>query len=627
MKKLKISIITVCYNAENTIEQTVLSVINQSYDNIEYIVIDGLSKDKTINILSKYQKNISKIISENDSGLYDAMNKGIKLASGDVIGFINADDFFSSKYIVEEIMSFFNHSQIKIVYGDLVYVHKENANKVIRYWKSSDYKKYNILKGWMPAHPTFYARKELYQQNGLFNTEFKISSDYDLMLRFLKKVELNEVKYIPIIFVLMRSGGISDNSIKTKLKAIIESIKVIKNNKYKLFFISGFLKPLRKIFQFTSSRKLNYFDKYRPFNYKLKLIGNIIDFLFFPILKINNPTEEINKNKIKKILVNDCFLIGDNIMTTALLNNLKFNFPNSEIHTIGNSWTLSLYSEKLVDKKYIAKTPWSTYDYSYSNILNYFKLIWELRRQNYDLALETRGDWRNCFILWLTGAKYRYSPVLTGGKVFVNKLVNIKNPRENLFEIRRKIALSISRNDNNFIPNIPISHDDTNISSKYILENKLANIDYLILHPGASLANKMLNSDQIMRLILEIRRSNLELVIVGGPKETFFIDELKRKYFLINGQELKIFKGSLNSFAAIIKNSLCCITMDSAAAHISSAMNKPTIIINKHDGSLSIKPYGSNIYIINFSLFLWETDCILIDIMQIIFKIKDNKFL
>ncbi len=310
MKKLKISIITVCYNAENTIEQTVLSVINQSYDNIEYIVIDGLSKDKTINILSKYQKNISKIISENDSGLYDAMNKGIKLASGDVIGFINADDFFSSKYIVEEIMSFFNHSQIKIVYGDLVYVHKENANKVIRYWKSSDYKKYNILKGWMPAHPTFYARKELYQQNGLFNTEFKVSSDYDLMLRFLKKVELNEVKYIPIIFVLMRSGGISDNSIKTKLKAIIESIKVIKNNKYKLFFISGFLKPLRKIFQFTSSRKLNYFEKYRPFNYKLKLIG-ILGIKLLSFLEIL---------KAIFLLISKRFSLGFLIFTSLLTN-------------------------------------------------------------------------------------------------------------------------------------------------------------------------------------------------------------------------------------------------------------------------------------------------------------------
>ncbi len=256
----KVSIITVCFNSEKTIRETIESVINQTYSNIEYVIIDGSSTDNTLNIINEYKNKISKIISEKDLGIYFAMNKGILHSTGDIIGFLNSDDIFSSNNIIEEILANFNMKNIDIVYGDLIYVKKEDPKTAIRYWLSSKYDKNSLLKGWMPAHPTFYVKKDLYNKYGSFNTKYKISADYDLMIRFLKNSTPCHVLYIPKILIYMRTGGESNRSLQSIIKANIESMQSLKENGFRLFFIIGVLKPIRKIFQFFRSKKLQIKD-------------------------------------------------------------------------------------------------------------------------------------------------------------------------------------------------------------------------------------------------------------------------------------------------------------------------------------------------------------------------------
>ena len=184
---MKVSIITISFNAMVTIEKTLLSVANQSYENIEHIIVDGNSKDNTIDICKSYS-HISKILSEPDKGVYDAFNKGIKLATGDVIGFLNADDTFYNENSIQDIVDAFSNNETDIVYGNLDYVNEES--KVIRNWISKPYEKGLVKKAWMPAHPSFYCKKEVYDRLGGYNDSFKIAGDFELCLRFL---EVNKV--------------------------------------------------------------------------------------------------------------------------------------------------------------------------------------------------------------------------------------------------------------------------------------------------------------------------------------------------------------------------------------------------------------------------------------------------
>ncbi|MBP1695156.1 MAG: glycosyl transferase family 2 [Deltaproteobacteria bacterium] len=213
---LRVSIITIVRNNRATMEDCVKNVLSQSYKEIEYIVVDGGSNDGTIDIIQAYHERISQWISEPDQGIYDAMNKGIEMATGQVIGFLHSSDVYAHPRVIEEVARVFEKSNASSVYGDLQYVDKENLNKVIRNWKSSPYRHGKFRQGWMPPHPTFFVRKEIYEKYGYFNTDFRIAGDYELMLRFLERYRISAA-YIPEVLVKMRWGGMSNGGIKNIL--------------------------------------------------------------------------------------------------------------------------------------------------------------------------------------------------------------------------------------------------------------------------------------------------------------------------------------------------------------------------------------------------------------------------
>jgi glycosyltransferase involved in cell wall biosynthesis len=246
---MKISIITVTYNSSKTIEQTVQSVIEQTYPNIEYIIVDGQSTDSTLQIIDRYKNKISKLVSERDNGIYDALNKGISLATGDVIGILHSDDFYIDKDVIEKVVSTFIKHNSDAVYADLYYVGENDTNKIIRKWRSGNYKEGMFVNGWMPPHPTFFVKRSCYEKLGKFNLEFKSAADYELMLRFIHKHKIS-VAYLPEFIVKMRVGGKSNESIKNRLFANYEDRKAWEVNGLKPRFYTLYLKPLRKILQF-----------------------------------------------------------------------------------------------------------------------------------------------------------------------------------------------------------------------------------------------------------------------------------------------------------------------------------------------------------------------------------------
>jgi len=245
---MTISIITATYNNKNTIEDAILSVLNQSYTNIEYIIIDGKSTDGTLNITQKYKDKINKIISEADKGMYDALNKGIELANGDVIGFLHSDDFYADKKVIENIVKTFEAQNVDSVYGDLEYVSATKPENIIRYWKAGAFNIEELKKGWMPPHPTFYVRKEIYKKHGGFNLNYNIAADYDLMLRFLGKFKISTT-YLPKVLVKMRWGGASNRNLSNIIQKSKEDYLILRRNN-----IGGLLsllyKNFRKIKQF-----------------------------------------------------------------------------------------------------------------------------------------------------------------------------------------------------------------------------------------------------------------------------------------------------------------------------------------------------------------------------------------
>lgn len=245
---MKISIITVCFNSSKTITDTIISVNNQSYSNIEHIFIDGLSTDDTVRIINLNSNRPNIIISEKDSGLYDAINKGILNATGDVIGLLHSDDILHSSEIISNLISKIYSENLDGIYGDLQYVDKKNTNKIIRLWKSCEFNPNLLRKGWMPAHPTLILKKEVYSKHGLFNKSFKISADYDFMLRILKDSNL-KFAYLPKVVTKMRVGGASNRNIKNIIKKSKEDYRAIRSNNIG-GFITLILKNTSKIKQF-----------------------------------------------------------------------------------------------------------------------------------------------------------------------------------------------------------------------------------------------------------------------------------------------------------------------------------------------------------------------------------------
>jgi len=251
----KISIITVTYNSALTLLDTLKSVQSQDYQNIEHIIVDGNSQDDTIKIIKSFP-HVNKWISEKDGGLYDAMNKGLQLATGDIIGILNSDDLYAHKGVLSKVAERFINNNIDALYGDLHYVNALNTDNVIRVWKSGKFKRSNFIFGWMPPHPTFFVKKEIYDKAGLFNVSLKRSADYELMLRILVKHRYN-AEYLKEVLVKMRTGGISNGSWGGRLKANLEDRMAWKLNNLKPYFFTLYLKPARKIFQFIHTDQLS----------------------------------------------------------------------------------------------------------------------------------------------------------------------------------------------------------------------------------------------------------------------------------------------------------------------------------------------------------------------------------
>jgi len=225
---MKISIITSVYNNNETIEDAIKSVLYQSYENIEYVVVDGGSSDGTLDIIEKYKDQIDVLVSEPDKGIYDGLNKGLDLATGDVVAFLHSDDLYSDENTIEHVASVFEKEDVDGVYGDLIYTPKEDTSKVLRYWKSKDFHPDLLKQGWMPAHPTFFLKKEIYNKYGKFDLSFKIAGDYDFMLRVLSAGI--KVKYLPEVIYKMRVGGESNKSLKNIILKSKEDLRVLKRN-------------------------------------------------------------------------------------------------------------------------------------------------------------------------------------------------------------------------------------------------------------------------------------------------------------------------------------------------------------------------------------------------------------
>jgi glycosyltransferase involved in cell wall biosynthesis len=224
---MKISIITVCYNSADTIADTLRSIAQQTYPNIEYIIIDGGSTDGTLDIIKQYEKHVSVLVSEPDKGIYDAMNKGWKRATGDVVAFLNSDDCYMHKNVLSEVAEIMSNPDIDACHGDLIYVDRVDTNKIIRYWQGHEHRAGDCLKGWMPAHPTFFARRSLFERCGGFDTRYRKQADFELAVRWFEIHKIRS-RYVPKIWTRMRTGGASNNSLRNIIKGNLESYHACK---------------------------------------------------------------------------------------------------------------------------------------------------------------------------------------------------------------------------------------------------------------------------------------------------------------------------------------------------------------------------------------------------------------
>ena len=249
---VKLSIITTVLNAADTIRTCIESARSQS-QSIEHIIIDGGSTDGTLEIIDEFRPHLTKIVSEPDRGIYDGMNKGLHLATGDIVGLLNADDVYAGSVILSRVLRVFEEQGSDSCYGDLVYVSSKDLNKTTRYWRAGDFGFRRFFWGWMPPHPTFFVRRSVYERYGLFNLDLGSAADYELMLRFLVKHRITTA-YIPEILVKMRSGGMSNASIKNRLIANRNDRRAWKVNGLKPYPWTLYLKPLRKVGQYIFNK-------------------------------------------------------------------------------------------------------------------------------------------------------------------------------------------------------------------------------------------------------------------------------------------------------------------------------------------------------------------------------------
>ncbi len=268
---MKISLITVAYNSANTLQDTFNSIKGQLYQNLEYIVVDGGSQDATLSLIQQNQGIVSKWVSEPDAGIYDAMNKGISMASGDIVGMLNSDDAFYDDHALKKVVEVFEqYPEVQCVYGNLIMV--DNEDNVIRSWKSRSFCPGLFSKSWTPAHPTFYCRKEMYEQYGLYKTDYKIAADAELMLRLLEVKKVSSY-YLDEILVSMRSGGVSNRGLKSILIITREIQKAFRENGLKFNLVKYLFYKFLKIKEFfltfkcvpkTQNAPVRYFFKHQP---------------------------------------------------------------------------------------------------------------------------------------------------------------------------------------------------------------------------------------------------------------------------------------------------------------------------------------------------------------------------
>jgi glycosyltransferase involved in cell wall biosynthesis len=253
---MRISVVTVCYNAAHTLADAVDSVLGQTSDpsaplELEYIVVDGGSTDGTLDLLARYRNRIATLISEPDNGLYDAMNKGIKAATGEVVAILNADDVYASTDVLARVADTFRDSGAEAVYGDLNYVTADDLSKVTRRWNAGPYTPGAFRRGWMPPHPALFVRRACYDRWGLFTLSLRSAADYELMLRFIHRHGMT-LAYLPETLVLMRAGGVSNASLKHRIRAHREDWKAWRMNGFHPSLFTLLAKPLRKLPQFLS---------------------------------------------------------------------------------------------------------------------------------------------------------------------------------------------------------------------------------------------------------------------------------------------------------------------------------------------------------------------------------------
>jgi len=250
---MKISVITACYNSEATIRETIKSVLSQTGADLEYLVVDGRSTDRTLEKLKPFRDRIDLVISEPDRGMYDAMNKGVARATGDIIAILNSDDIYADSTVLEAAVACFEKNKTEVVYGDLHYVAQDDLEKTVRDWKSGDYRDGLFKSGWHPPHPSFFVRRSVYEEFGGFNLELRIAADFEFMLRVLYKHKCSVV-YLPEVLVKMRMGGTSNRSIANIIKANCECYRAWRINGYGWATAVGatVLKPLRKCSQLRS---------------------------------------------------------------------------------------------------------------------------------------------------------------------------------------------------------------------------------------------------------------------------------------------------------------------------------------------------------------------------------------
>jgi glycosyltransferase len=247
---VKISIITVVYNNKHTIINAIESVLSQTYKNIEYIVIDGASNDGTVELLNLYATKINIIVSEPDLGIYDAMNKGISIATGDVIGILNSDDVYANEFVLQKIFESFQlNNTAEVLYGNLVYVKKNDINKIVRTWISIPYYSNFFEDGNVPPHPSFFVKKSIYNKIGFFDINYKLAADYEMMFRILKVYNF-ESFYLNELIVKMRLGGASNNNYLNIMKGNIEIVKAWKDNGFRMSILTPFYKVIKRVMQF-----------------------------------------------------------------------------------------------------------------------------------------------------------------------------------------------------------------------------------------------------------------------------------------------------------------------------------------------------------------------------------------